>query len=535
MHILSLGSRCRLALAAAALCSLGAARLEAASVSISPTQIAGPTPFIQSLTLTANPGPASVRYVSFRISPAPGSQTRAVYGLYSISYLSGGNFRAHSYVSGNNITLPVFGLYDGTGNTVLITTGFIDGTSQQNTVTMTTPAYTAASTFRTPNVLHARLANTPLSYDFIYVKGQNDGATPIIIDTDGKIRWIGTNGVIRETSPFDNACYNSTGSGITRIDFDGVVTPVKDYSGVNLNYTGVNGTLHNFPIGTVSDVNHHNIDPGKTGILLEANTTTQTEAVALEVDKHGNILHSWNFAGTIAAAMEAGGDDPTQLVTNNSAPAGRSADWFHNNSLTYRASDDTLVVSGREQFVMGIDYTTGALKWILGDTTKLWHTFKSLQPYTLALQPTTLPPIPPAMTSPMTLPPIGEHGMSIVRDLLLLFDDDTQSFNAGNVPAGGQHLHNGNPYSATRKYVIDAVGKTATEVWNYNANFGKYSNICSSVYEDRSLNFLIDYSTLTELLGLDSNGNIAFDYNYSASCNTAFNAVPFHFENMRFN
>ena len=59
---------------------------------------------------------------------------------------------------------------------------------------------------------------------------------------------------------------------------------------------------------------HHNIDPGKTGMLLEADTIGYFESVIMEVDFSGNVLKKWNFADIISAAMRAGGDDPSQFV-----------------------------------------------------------------------------------------------------------------------------------------------------------------------------------------------------------------------------
>ena len=85
--------------------------------------------------------------------------------------------------------------------------------------------------------------------------------------------------------------------------------------------------------------------------------------------------------------MRAGGDDPSQFVY----PAPN--DWFHNNSVAYNRADDSLIVSSRENFLICLDYETGAIKWILGDPTKKWHQFPSLRRYALTLAPGSLPPI----------------------------------------------------------------------------------------------------------------------------------------------
>ena len=94
---------------------------------------------------------------------------------------------------------------------------------------------------------------------------------------------------------FDNAFYVTSGTSLLRTEFDGVTTVVADYSGI-----GVTGF-------------HHNIDPGREGMILDVDTVNQTESVNLEVDAAGNVLRTWNFADIISAAMIAGGDDPSAI------------------------------------------------------------------------------------------------------------------------------------------------------------------------------------------------------------------------------
>lgn len=285
------------------------------------------------------------------------------------------------------------------------------------------------------------------------------------------------------------------------MEFDGTMTFLQDYSNLGVTSTG-----------------HHNFDPGKRGILMEVDTTTQIESVIIEVDALGNPLKTWNLATIISAAMTAGGDDPSQFV--KAAPN----DWFHNNAASYRASDDSLIVSSRENFVIALDYETGAIKWILGDSTKQWHQFPSLRRYALSL-------------NGSSLPPIGQHAVSLTADdNLLLFDDGQNS--ASHNPAGTER-----DYSAPRKYQIDQVGASATELWNYFNGQILFSFICSSVYEDAPNNYLVDYAAitnlgsaqLTELVGLGPAGDKVFDYRYGSTfCSTAWNAIPIHLEALSF-
>ena len=102
--------------------------------------------------------------------------------------------------------------------------------------------------------------------------------------------------------------------------------------------------------------------------------------------------------------------------------SGAPGDWFHNNAVTYKRSDDSLLVSSRENFVIALDHGSSAIKWILGDMTKFWFQFPSLQQFALTLDVNTLPPI-------------GEHALSITKDdNLLLFDNGQDSLN--HTPTG---------------------------------------------------------------------------------------------------
>jgi arylsulfate sulfotransferase len=460
-------------------------------------QIPGPTPLIVQLSLSAS-DPAVLDRIEFTITPKPGSVTRAFSASYTNSYLTS---RGYLLPSGA-IFLPIFGLYPSYDNTVVLTYRFLDGSSKQATTTLTTEAISDPCGYGSPTVVQARTTTTDLSYDYMFVRGACVTESPVILDTDGAVRWLSPfpSVSVLETSSgfFDGAAYVTSESSLYRVDLDGTVTFLHDYS----------------DLGVVNF--HHNIDPGRTGLVLDADTETQLESFNIEVDLAGNVLFTWDMADIISAAMTAGGDDPTQFVYPT------PTDWFHNNAVTYRKSDDSLIISGREDFVIALDFDTSAIKWILGDTTKKWFEFPSLAQYSLAL-------------GPDTLPPIGEHSLSITYDdNLLLFDNGRNS--SFQVPLGENRT-----YSTPRKYQLDLDANLATEVWNYTRDQSVYSQFCSSVYEDAPLNYLLDYALIfnpdstssAELLGLTASGDKVFDYIYpTAACNTAYNSLPFHGEQL---
>jgi arylsulfate sulfotransferase len=457
----------------------------------------GATPFISKLTLEVS-NTTVLKSIQFKITPKPGSVTRPLSGTYANSYLIDRGFENPQT---GEVVLPVYGLYDGYNNTIALTYRFMDGSSKGATIRITVAAFNDPCGYKNPTILQARTNSRDLSYDYMMVKGSCSNFSPAIIDTDGALRWVGTAGISGGSATFfDNAVYLGHGYQLTRIDLDGAVTVVGDYSSLG---------IVNF---------HHNIDRGKVGIILDVDTTTYYNSGAIEVDASGTVLKIWDLAHIISAAMIAGGDDPSQFVYPS------PTDWFHLNGVTYNRADDTLILSSRENFLICIDYETNGIRWILGDPTKKWHQFPSLRNFALAL---------PAGS----LPPIGQHTPSIAFDQNLLLFDNGQ-YSVFNVPRGDQR-----GYASARKYEIDLNAKIATEVWNFESSQSIPCPYCGSVYEDAPLNYLIDYAfespigqdAFARLLGLNAAGETIFSYRYPTySCSKAYRALPIHLENTNF-
>jgi arylsulfate sulfotransferase len=91
-----------------------------------------------------------------------------------------------------------------------------------------------------------------------------------------EVRWVSPTsilGALNAASLFiNNAVYETHGATLSRVDLDGTIRVLGDYS---------SDRVENF---------HHNIDPGKTGALLEADTTAYYESVVMEVDFPGKLL-----------------------------------------------------------------------------------------------------------------------------------------------------------------------------------------------------------------------------------------------------
>jgi hypothetical protein len=469
---------------------------QATSVLKVTSQVAGTTPFVEFVTL----GPidfSTFTAVSFSIAPKPGASAKAASASYSKAYLQS---RGYLNTETKTIRVPVVGLYQGYSNTVTlkVTQGF-------STTTLTDSVVAAAWSdprYLTPTFISPRNKSVALDYSYMLLKNWAGGKAPTIIDVDGELRWVGnaTEFPPVQASDFqDNGILYGSGTSLIRMELDGTYQLIKDYSVTN----------------DVTKIGHHNYQAGKTGTLIEVDTNAQLESTILEVDKAGAVINTFDLAEIIETAMLAGGDDPNTFVR-------RDADWFHNNSTAYWRASDTLVVSSRENFVIGIDYTTKAIKWILGDPTKFWHSFSSLRAFELTL-------------AEGSVAPAGQHAVSITtQGELMLFDNGTASFNQ---PAGAP-VGVTRGFAAPRRYTINEGLKTAIMTWSFEHGESVFSPICSSIYQDGS-SYLIDYASVdwgqsVRLLGLGANDQVAFEFSFAGNWEFGWNAQPVHIENMAF-
>ena len=453
----------------------------------------GATPFISMVTIKNVPL-ANVSSVVFGVQSRPATVSAMVGATYSLNYLI-----SHDYVdlAANTITVPVYGLYDGFSNTVHLRLLGPKKYMQNLTATVVTQSWwaTGGPQYHDRQVVVARKANIKLGYSFFMLKAWSAGAHPVVMDTDGYVRWVGTAGNGQQGSTFaGNNFYVGDGSKLQRIGLDGNVTTLND-----LTAAGYNGY-------------HHNIDFGRDGLLLQLNKGSHVESDIVEVNLQGKTLRTWDLAKILSDTMTAGGDNPSTFVDT-------SKDWFHNNAATYWKAKDELVVSSRENFVIGLDYNTGQVRWILGDPTKLWHQYASLS--ALAL----------------TVPagghyPIGEHALSFTSDgQLMLFDNGTPSY--AQSPAGDSRS-----VSQPRRYRLDLTARTATETWAFAHDPAISSPICSSIYQSGA-SYLIDYASENwgnvRLVGIDANDNIAFEYFMpGANWDRGWNALPIHIESLSY-
>jgi len=457
-------------------------------------ELATTTPFARHLLLSGT-GFDQLQSARFEVGPRPGAVSRPVSVTYHPSYLA----RRGLVVSDRQLRLPTFGLHAGTTNLVTVTLAYADGSERTLWTSVAADPYVdPTGIYASPTIKTARQAGDGLGFDYVWIKSPL--GPPVVLDTDGAIRWAVPPSNLNAVSSavYDGALFVGSGLRLTRLEFDGAATTVPL---AEPRYSAF----------------HHDMGPGKVGLLAMMDGTSpagasRIETILVELGPNGEVLREWDMADIFRQEMTAAGDDPVDFVRDG-------VDWFHMNSAVYLPEDDSLLVSGRESFVVKLDYATGAIKWLFGDPTKHWFVnYPSLRRL--------------AVTLPAGLYPIGQHAVSSpVPGELLLFNNGKNSLNQpAGAPAGEDRT-----FSAVSRYRIDDALRTAEQIFSYDAGQSILSMFCSSVYEAQPGHYFVTYSmangTASKLVGLLPSGAKAFDLEFPTTfCSTGWNARPIELE-----
>jgi hypothetical protein len=464
----------------------------------------GVTPFISSVQISGQSAP-HVTSLTFTISSMPNSVSQPVSVSWSRAALS-----ERGYLQSNLINLPVFGLYANYQNQVSFQLTFDDGSVQQLQDQISTQPYTdPTGIYLNPTIIKARAPGSNLGFNFFIMK--STAGSPVIIDTDGQVRWV-VPGIVNATSSyFANGQFmvgSQTSSAFSLLQFDGTQSalPVELPQPLMASFT-------------------HNIDPSPNGVLAEFSGTDDLGDSINDIVTDISPLLSqppaqiFDMADILTAYMQNNGDDASTFVRPG-------VDWFHVNSSTYDPSDSTVIVSSRENFLIKVNYLTHDIVWILGDPTKYWYSFPSLRAKALTL-------------AAGGNYPIGQHGVSITSDGYVMVMND--GYGSMNQPTG-EPAGLTRTYSEVSAYSVNAAAMTAQEVWGFNYGQSIFSPICGSSYEAPGNTYLVDFATAdnfaqARLVGLDSEHNVVFDFQYSSpsDCAAAWNAIPIPMESLQIN
>lgn len=435
--------------------------------------------FFAELSLTLSSSEVTVNKVYFEVIPKRDYRAKSISATYS---KEGGQFQQRE----DKLSIPIFGLYQDFENTVRLRVSF-DGYTQSTGYTqkIRTLRYKGNDeSFWDPGIKKISSPTRELGFSYFLFES-NVNKRHVVIDIDGELRWaLPLPEVKRQINPFRSDSRHTFGS----VWFDpenASFVLQRDNKLYFSSITSANppGADQTFGINAHDLSNifpHHDMNKGKQGYLLNINAVKsgekRFESIVLEVNSRGEVIKQWDFGDILTKYMKENGESNQNI--------GRfirhGIDWLHINSAIYSPDDNTIIVSGRENFVIKVGYNDKKIRWIFGDPEKHWYVN-----YAQSLRKAAL------TVNGSGQPPIGQHSLSLIEfngeKVLLLFNNGKKSIEQlPDVPAG-RDLSS----SLVQAWKIDEVGKTAELLWEYDA--GIFSDFCSSVYQ-AGTDYLVTYS-----------------------------------------
>lgn len=258
----------------------------------------------------------------------------------------------HQFEKSTEHILPIYGLYAGEENTIMLTLD--DGSTKELKIT----TEKLDETYGTVQVNQSNMENRKkiekgLTFVALSMKSP-DGLTALAYDGSGDARWalksdtaggdiirLKNGKLLVSTEESHSPPYYTT--GIREIDLLGKT--YKEYI--------IPGGYH-----------HSAVELPSGNFLVAANDPNS--------DTLEDMVYEINCD---TGAVERSFDLKDLLPQDDGASfSAKSDDWFHNNSVWYHEKSNSIILSGRNaDAVISIDYETGELRWILGDP-EGWHT-----------------------------------------------------------------------------------------------------------------------------------------------------------------
>ena len=247
----------------------------------------------------------------------------------------------HTFDEGKKHYLPIYGLYPNRDNTVVVEYGDV-----RKEFTITTEAL--PDDFILPTSVDAD--KSELTNDLYFFTPSSNGYT-CAYDVNGSVRWYLTTNAIWEINRLDN--------GHLMVSTERLVNSPYYMTGLyEMDMLGKIYKEYSLPGGY-----HHDYYEMPNGNLLVASDDFNSgegtvEDYVVEIDREtGDIVKHFDLKDILN--ME---DGKSENWTEY--------DWFHNNSVWYDEKTNSITLSGRHQdAVINIDYDSGDLNWIIGDST----------------------------------------------------------------------------------------------------------------------------------------------------------------------
>lgn len=326
-----------------------------------------------------------------------------------------------TYEASKDHILPIYGLYEGYKNELQIETE----SGKKKTLILEVEYYPYNTTIN--GVVEENNLGNNTNGDF-YFTSSSLGSPTAAYDTSGEVRWYLTMGYSKGMTMLQNGNIllsndslgpdNTSTSGIVEVDMMGYV--VREYQ--------------------LEGGYHHDGYEMKNGNLLILTSDTKNGTFAdyiIELDrKTGQPVKDWSLTKIVKEI------DPsiTEFYPT----------WGWINSITYDESSNSLILSVRnENSVVSIDYSTGKLNWILGES-KYWS--DAFDKYLIK------------GVGENFIYPAGQHSVNITKDgYLSIFNNGYNAFNEEEQTCAS--LKNNASYAML--YKLDLNKMTAEVVWKY--------------------------------------------------------------------
>ncbi len=368
-------------------------------------------------------------------------------------------------------SVPILGLYPGRTNTVILTIWASHGKPETQTLSIITdplpgffPTVTAAAS-------NEGLMEPGMNlFAFQYSSGGVLRSFPFMADSRGAVRWY-----------LDLSAYGAPCLPLRRLA-DGNYVFVTDHAIHEIDPLGKETT----PISVPGYTLHDEIIELPNGNFVAA------------VDKPGTLIgNTWGLLPSGRDFMievdraaktvrrEIGLINILDVDRNEQIGIGQDGDWFHMNGIAYRASDDSFVVSGRNQAVIRV-LGNNNLLWIMA-AARGWAEsgWPEIGPYTIfwvlrsltQAGQATSPPVQGGYQADPTFDwPWGPASpVMLANGNLLVYDGGYFRFFLDRPPY----------YSRAVEYAIDEGSNSVRQVWQYGLERGQelYSPLFGNVQD----------------------------------------------------
>lgn len=393
-------------------------------------------------------------------------------------------------------SIPVLGLYADTKNQVTVTLTDEAGNSIEKSVTIKTgalPDSLAKIDVKEADTQKMDLGDSEVTFVVPSTK------QAYAFDTNGDVRWYSTryNSHIFKELDNGNLLYLTKESNdantynvLLETDYLGKIYKRYDFS--NASATNETGQSE----GETTVIHHDGIELPNGNLLLTVSDGSQyIEDTMIELNREtGEIEKTIDLKDLLPESFY-------EEYDSTSREDGK-IDWFHQNSVDYDESDNSIIISGRNQdTIMKIDYDTKEIKWIMGDSSG-WP--ESYQKYFLA---------------GTVKASGGQHAAIVLPDQDENDETTDVLFYDNNISVTRGDEETSEKYSTARQVRINEEEMTIEEIWDFGEDLGSayYTKIIGSARyltatNNRLVNFgYRDEGTASSIMEVTTDGETVFN------------------------